>query len=482
MNRNACVTLLASALLLGAGCSSTPAVKGIGERPTDVRAADGQYISWQEHIIDEPVTSGVNFSGSDGLEMADLDGDGFADIVSVHESDVVIGGVEFEDQYSGEATGHIRVAWGSADPTVWRSQTLAEGEDAGAAEDVALADVNGDGLIDVVAACELAHLIYLENPGNRTDSWKRLRPSITRDRGSFIRVFAADFNQDGQPEIVGVNKGAQNPTGDDRLKPNPISVFEVNGDPLLDENWSEQVLTRVAWPINAPPVDLDGDGDLDIVGSSTGEGRLMWFENTGGARVEFREHRIDVTPVADGQQPRIGGFNLEFADFNGDGRLDIVASQFRDTVWLEQPAQPEGIWKVHLIGNNLPDTVTGLRLGDIDGDGDLDLMTGSYSRGPRDRDGDLPLSSRLGRLSWFENPGAGESPWPQHDISRRIRGMFDAFVARDMDGDGDLDFVGTRGNSYPFDGVFWLEQVRSDRPVQVFQPARENESREVPLP
>ena len=60
--------------------------------------------------------------------------------------------------------------------------------------------------------------------------------------------------------------------------------------------------------------------------------------------------------------------------------------------------------------------------------------------------------------------------------------MFDQFIARDMDGDGDVDFVSTRGNSDPYDGVFWLEQVRTEGPVAVFQRARETESMEMPLP
>jgi hypothetical protein len=51
-----------------------------------------------------------------------------------------------------------------------------------------------------------------------------------------------------------------------------------------------------------------------------------------------------------------------------------------------------------------------------------------------------------------------------------------------MDGDGDVDFVATRGNSGEFDGVFWLEQVRSDTPQPAFRPARANESRALPLP
>ena len=56
------------------------------------------------------------------------------------------------------------------------------------------------------------------------------------------------------------------------------------------------------------------------------------------------------------------------------------------------------------------------------------------------------------------------------------------FTATDMDGDGDLDLVTTRGNSGKYDGVIWLEQVRSADPRPAFTPARERESRALPLP
>jgi hypothetical protein len=60
--------------------------------------------------------------------------------------------------------------------------------------------------------------------------------------------------------------------------------------------------------------------------------------------------------------------------------------------------------------------------------------------------------------------------------------MFDKFVPRDMDGDGDTDFVTTRGNSSIFDGVFWLEQVRSRDAKAAFERARPQDSPELPLP
>ena len=109
-------------------------------------------------------------------------------------------------------------------------------------------------------------------------------------------------------------------------------------------------------------------------------------------------------------------------------------------------------------------------------------MAGSYSRGTRTAEADAKVDDPLGRLGWFENPGVLNGDWTRHDISRRKRGMFDKFVARDMDDDGDIDFVGTRGNSDQLDGVFWLEQVRTATPKAAFTSARANDSESMPLP
>jgi hypothetical protein len=465
-------------LLISLGQTALAQTQPVGESPSSARAADGRYIRWREHIIDDPQRAGFLLSGSDGLVMADLDKDGYEDIVSVHEFDSSYDSASYQPGFVAPADGHVRIAFGSADPDQWFNITVAEGSDAPAPEDADIADLNGDGYPDILVAAELSHLIYLQNPGvnARSAPWPRLILPMTKGRGSYIRVFLADFDGDGRPEASAPNKGAQIPGPDDFAVSNPVSIFKVSGDPLLGENWQEVILGYFSVPQNAEPVDLDSDGDIDIVVGSRGEARLVFFENLGTGGLDFREHAIGINGGS------MAGFNLEYADLSGDGKLDIIGRSRRDLAWIEQPSRPGDAWNAHFIGSFQSDTVTGLEVADIDNDGDLDIIAGSYSEGDRENDSSIDVNGALGRLGWFENPGNARGDWRRHDISRRKRGMFDKFIARDADGDGDVDFFGTRGNSAPYDGVFWLEQIRTPEAAPVFIPARADESREMPLP
>ena len=460
--------------------SASLAQTPVGLTPTTARSADGDFISWREHIIDDPELAGFALSGSDGLVVGDIDRDGYEDVVSVHESDSEFDSSEYDPDYVPEPIGHVRIAFGSASPDSWVNITLAEGTDAPAPEDVDIGDINGDGYLDVIVAAELSHLIYLQNPGNnvRTTPWPRLILPMTSGQGSYIRVFLADFDGDGQLEASAPNKGVQRPGPEDFARSTPVSIFSVAGDPLDGNNWQETVLGYYSVPQNAEPVDIDGDGDMDLIVGTRGEQRLILFENLGTGKLEgnFREHAIGINGT------RAAGFNLEYVDLNGDGRLDIIGATPQGLSWLEQPARIDDAWNAHFIGTFSPDTVTGLEIADINGDGHVDVFVGSYSGGSRTGEVDVDENDELGRLGWFENPGSAGSAWIRHDVSRRKRGMFDKFVARDLDNDGDMDFIGTRGNSAPYDGVFWLEQVRSATALPSFQPARTGESEEMALP
>ena len=448
-----------SGVALAAGLA---AVAGIGPRgagaaavaemPSSARATDGGYITWREHRIDDRDLSRVPLRGGDGLVMRDLDGDGFADIVSVHED-----------------SSHVRIAFGTPDPDRWVNVTLAEGDLVRGAEDLDVGDVNGDGRPDVIVAGEGGHLVYFEAPANPREpvTWQRTVLSAARNRGSWIRVKLADMNGDGQPDIVAANKGGT-----------AFSYFSRRGAATDPSAWQETVVGNRQKPIFVLPVDLDRDGDMDLLAGSRGERVILLYENLAMGQ-RWTEHVIHQgEPVSE-------GFIMELADLNGDGRPDMVThgAQNGEILWFEQPANPRHTWSPRAIGSISPDKASGIGFADINGDGRPDVIAGGYSASPRlEEPKDPTPQDRSGRIAWFEQPANAYGPWVRHDVSRRRRGMFDVFVPADLNNDGLVDFVTTRGNSGKLDGVIWLEQVRTTTPERVFARARVEDSREMPLP
>jgi CubicO group peptidase (beta-lactamase class C family) len=473
-----------------------PPAPAIADTLTDARAPDGRYISWREHLIDaEDVNGGVRIRGGDGLAMADLDGDGKGDIVSVHED-----------------SGHIRVAFAGSGPQDWQLATLAQGPAASAVEDIAVGDLNGDGWPDLIAACEEGHLIYLENPGPeaRSAPWASLIPDITKGRGSWLRVFLADMNGDGRLDVTAANKGAADiiAPGEASRIASTTSLLLLDGPPLEQASWREQVLLREGIANTAQPVDIDGDGDFDLLAAARNRQEMFLLETLGprpDGTLDIAVHGVSIAPpagAADGWRGRANAFQSDWADIDGDGRTDLLVNVVETApgqpaqlglAWLLQPDTLEQPWTFHRIGDVLPDWVAGLKFADIDGDGypdvmaggysGLNILSGTYSGAPRMTDDPgATASDTLGRIAWFRNLGPGGDAWTRYDISRRVRGMYDGWVAADLDGDGDLDFVSTRGNSGAFDGVFWIEQVRSAEPPAAFTAARAQDSRQMAQP
>lgn len=486
------LSLVTSGFLASSVFADTPMT--VAETPTDARTVGGEFISWREHRIDdEDINGGVPIRGGDGIAIGDIDSDGMEDLVTAHED-----------------SNHIRIAFSDGSSDKWVLRTIAEGKWAGAVEDVALIDLNGDGYLDVVAACEDAHLLYLQNPGKtaRTSIWKALIPEFSRGRGSWLRVFATDIDGDGRVELTAANKGTADvvrlDAGD--ADNGATSLIRVVGNPLESSSWRETVLYQEGVPNTALPVDIDRDGDMDVIAAKRVRQQIVMIENQGEGELRMHAKPIQITPGFDapvGWRGLSNAFHADTADINNDGRLDLIVNvleladdpSFRHAGlgWLMQGDSLDDPWIFHRIGNTLPDWVIGIHVTDIDGDGDQDVVTGGYSGiniiegaySGASRDFDDPSvtsASSVGRISWFENPGNAEKAWPRHDVSRRVRGMFDMYVSRDLDGDGDMDLISTRGNSGEYDGVFWLEQVRSKESGPSFTPARNAESRPLPLP
>lgn len=159
----------------------------------------------------------------------------------------------------------------------------------------------------------------------------------------------------------------------------------------------------------------------------------FWIQSVNAQYIPFS----DPVDVSAGSVQGVSA--LDVADFNQDGLLDIVVleggahAQGRMTVcWLEQAG--EGKWIRHEFGvsEGLDDFIGSARCGDVDGDGDIDLIFSNdgHSSGPL-------------RVFYLDNPGQKQcrQSWPRHLIA-----TIDGFHANDMrladmDADGKMDVV-----------------------------------------
>ncbi len=231
--------------------------------------------------------------------------------------------------------------------------------------------------------------------------------------------------------------------------------------------------------------DLDGDGDLDVIGAARHEGALSWWENTAGDGSVWVEH------VLEGYFE--GGRDVQGGDVDGDGDMDIVAAarEGDEIAWWENVAGNGFIFTKHTVNANVVGAFE-VVLTDMDEDGDQDILAAAEGTGeggiawwenltgdgsawllrlvdsiadPRDvgafdidDDGDvdiLSVSRENNDVVWWENVAGG---WVKHTIDGDVAGA-NAADAADVDGDGDLDVLGTARDT---GDVFWWENVAGD--------------------
>ena len=326
--------------------------------------------------------------------------------------------------------------------TAWPRHTV-DASSSGA-DGVKLADINGDGLKDVVTGWEEGGLtkLYL-HPGH--DAVKNEWPAVVVGSTPDVEdaVFA-DMNNDGKPEVVSCSEG----------KTRKIYVHSHReGDWLKPDNWKQEVLPasdgRMMW-MYAEPQDVDGQNGPDLIAAGKGDGaELGWFEAPTKANDLSGWKWHPISPVG-------WVMSIINRDMDGDGDTDIVITDRKGPNagcrWLENPGvgdRQKQPWKSHMIGAAGLEVMF-MALSDLDGDGAEEAIVPERTK----------ETTRI-----FRRPSSPDRPWKEEIIDLpEYTGRAKSVEVGDVDGDGVMDFVHST-NTYgrEINGLTWTSGKDKDR-------------------
>jgi hypothetical protein len=382
--------------------------------------ANGQSF----HFVEESARLGPDHSppgtSTTDVKLVDVDGDGDLDLYLAEGTDSIAGRPDrlLVNDGTGVFTDETAAR---VPPPNDKNSTAAD-----------FGDVDGDGDVDALIANVLGEDLLL-NDGSGTfvlANGQIPPPIVIPSQGRFdisADIRLADVDGDGDLDALLSNENPFNPspTGGEQNR-----LWINDGAGVFTDDTAARLPARNDQTGAIVPGDLDGDGDLDLVVLDRGQDFVLI--NTDGLGHYADETATRFPVVTD--TSRGGGLS----DFDGDGDLDLVVANSRNQPVAYYHNDGTGVFTAAEFGHvpGTPETIAGLRIVDLDQDGDDDVYlpnAGAFQAGH----GFLGGPDR-----YFRNNGGGKFVERTEDhFGTPPSDPTTAAGFGDIDGDGDLDLV-----------------------------------------
>jgi len=299
-------------------------------------------------------------------------------------------------------------------------------------------DLDDDGLLDVIVCDTRGNFVSWihQNPmGTFTEK------ILAEDIIAPAHVEVIDFDGDGDKDLMVGVLGMLFPNND---KIGSVVILENDGQYNFTKRIVAEKIARVS-DVRAGDFDNDGDMDLAVAQFGYDDGETRWIENLGNWK--FESHILQYLS---------GPINVEIVDIDSDGDLDIISLVSQE--WEEIYCfvnDGKGNFKPNLLfgSSNQDYGSSGISLFDLDQDGDMDIL---YTNG--DAFDYIPPQGRPWHgVQWLENKGNLEFEF--HRICS-FTGATNVRAA-DIDNDGDIDLFAVSAfniwDSPESQSFIWLE-------------------------